>query len=588
MGKFFSKSVLIAAYKELSHLTDNPAKQGQTQITSGLKYVMALGRFAHAEQHDFNTKDKDEKESFNSYVGEIVALDDGWATSNFFDGFTRQKDFGIGSNLYSAGVVPLSLENPTRTYQYPRRQGSSPLFEVKDGHLLTNTIHPESMAGYLSTPALRASFIVWLCRYYEMPDSATAESVFSELKKLLLTRYSPTLINGLWAPATLSLDAFTHNIDEIFGDTRPSIRREDIDPGIVESKTVFDPSGISKPYNWIFFGAPGTGKSHQLDELAQKTFSEKNIRRVTLYPDYTYSQFVGGYKPSPLYDKNGHPTNEITYRYIPGPFMLTYIQAVQNPSEPYLLIIEEINRANPAAVFGDVFQLLDRNEKGRSVYEITVPREMEDHLRIHLPEYATTAHISNPEQLLAEQTRLDEETKRLTLPSNMYIWATMNSADQGVYPMDTAFKRRWDFKYIGINDGAKAVIDGVALSEIEVPCGSQTVKWNDLRVAINNFLLTDSIHVNEDKLLGPFFIAPASLAPEKFTQVFENKVLMYLYEDAGKSKRSRLFRSDLKTYSQICDAFETEGVAIFGDGFVAPKPCAKKQADADDADTSEE
>ena len=109
----------------------------------------------------------------------------------------------------------------------------------------------------------------------------------------------------------------------------------------------------------------------------------------------------------------------------------------------------------------------------------------------------------------------------------------MNSADQGVFPMDTAFKRRWDFHYLGIN----------------------------------NFLLSDGIHVNEDKLLDPFFIAPTSLRPDTFTQVFKDKVLSYLYEDAGKTKRTRLFRADLKTYSQVCEAFEIEGAAIFGDGF---------------------
>lgn len=143
----------------------------------------------------------------------------------------------------------------------------------------------------------------------------------------------------------------------------------------------------------------------------------------------------------------------------------------------------------------------------------------------------------------------------------------MNSADQGVFPMDTAFKRRWDFRYMGINEHEDAVINGSKLSEIKVPCGGRTVKWNDLRVGINNFLLSDGIHVNEDKLLDPFFIAPTSLRPDTFTQVFKDKVLSYLYEDAGKTKRTRLFRADLKTYSQVCEAFEIDGAEIFGDGF---------------------
>ncbi len=137
--------------------------------------------------------------------------------------------------------------------------------------------------------------------------------------------------------------------------------------------------GISdKPCNWIFFGAPGTGKSYQLNKLARDSFTRENVTRVTFYPDYTYSQFVGCFKPFTRYKGDAtKPASEleayISYEFVPGPFLETYINAVQNPNENYLLIVEEINRANPAAVFGDVFQLLDRNDKGRSEYEVAVP-----------------------------------------------------------------------------------------------------------------------------------------------------------------------------------------------------------------------
>lgn len=598
MSKYFSTDTIMAAFsllnKELSTGTH----------FSALQYLFALDNYVHDRGCDCDTNtDEDE---FISFAHKVAGLEDGEAPDHI-DGFSgkrprKNKDSArIHSNFISAGAVKNSVRATREDPElYPSGEKNC-LFAISEKVLLANSIRYDHLDIYLPSKQTKTAFAVWVERNSSFEDGQSFED---GLKSALSQSYTADLIAALWSdgiPSPSDLDL----IDNVFSNEKPRIswsvirsyfpmeKSKNDRPKLPEANQTEQhkkPSGSTAglPHNWIFFGAPGTGKSHQLNELARKTFSEKNIRRVTLYPDYTYSQFVGGYKPSPLYDKNGRPTSEITYRFIPGPFMLSYIQAVQNPTEPYLLIIEEINRANPAAVFGDVFQLLDRNEKGRSVYEITVPREMEDYLRIHLPEYATTAHIPDPEQLLAEQTRLDEETTRLSLPPNMYIWATMNSADQGVYPMDTAFKRRWDFKYIGINDGANAVIDGVALNEIEVPCGTQTVKWNDLRVAINNFLLTDSIHVNEDKLLGPFFIAPASLAPEKFTQVFENKVLMYLYEDAGKSKRSRLFRSDLKTYSQICDAFETEGAAIFGDGFAAPKRCTEKQADTDDADSSEE
>lgn len=346
----------------------------------------------------------------------------------------------------------------------------------------------------------------------------------------------------------------------------------------VES-TAKTPAGNSKnaeqfdqPRNLIFFGAPGTGKSYQLNELAGESPFD-GIRRVTFYPDYTYSQFVGCLRPVTRY---GEPSSDepakkmkpyISYEFVPGPFLNTYIEAIQNPDRNYLLIVEEINRANPAAVFGDVFQLLDRDDEGRSVYEMALSEEMADYLRVVLPEYAVKACSDDPSKFLREQEHLAEESERLSLPSNMYIWATMNSADQGVFPMDTAFKRRWDFRYMGINEGEDADIDGVPLNEIEVPCGKHQVKWNNLRIAINNFMMSDELKINEDKLLGPFFVNPRTLTEDRFIDVFKDKVLLYLYEDAGKTKHSRMFRKGLKTYSQICDAFEDEGVGIFGSGF---------------------
>lgn len=306
---------------------------------------------------------------------------------------------------------------------------------------------------------------------------------------------------------------------------------------------------INESRNLIYFGAPGTGKSYELNKLAEKCFPEDNISRVTFYPDYTYSQFVGCFKPmteAAAEDETKGTT--ITYRYVFGPFLKTYIEACKHPDQNYLLIVEEINRANPAAVFGDVFQLLDRRSDGRSEYSVATPEEMRSQLACELAEYVT-------------------DVNRLVIPSNMYIWATMNSADQGVFPMDTAFKRRWDFRYMGIDEGEDADIDGTPLSEIEVLCGGHKTVWNDLRHAINQFMLSDDLRINEDKLLGPFFIAPSALKSDRFNQVFKDKVLLYLYEDAGKMKRSRMFRHELKTYSEICDYFDENGEGVFGQGF---------------------
>lgn len=307
---------------------------------------------------------------------------------------------------------------------------------------------------------------------------------------------------------------------------------------------------IDEPRNLIYFGAPGTGKSHELNMLAEKCFPEGNVSRATFYPDYTYSQFVGCFKPMTEFvdAEDGTKGTTITYRYVFGPFLRIYVEACKHPEQNHLLIVEEINRANPAAVFGDVFQLLDRCTDGRSEYPVDTPEEMRN-------------------QLASVLGGSGVSVDKLVIPQNMYIWATMNSADQGVFPMDTAFKRRWDFRYMGINDGESAVVEGVPLSEIVVPCGGRRVVWNKLRRAINQFMLSDEIHVNEDKLLGPFFIAPSSLTEDRFAQVFKDKVLLYLYEDAGKMRRSSMFRPELRTYAEICDYFDEYGEGVFGEGF---------------------
>ena len=314
----------------------------------------------------------------------------------------------------------------------------------------------------------------------------------------------------------------------------------------------------SKPRNRIVFGAPGTGKSFMLNRERKELLGEDNesdYERVTFHPDYAYANFVGTYKPVQSFNSEGKET--ISYEYVPGPFMRVYVNALKNGRtddvKPFLLIIEEINRANIAAVFGDIFQLLDRNENQVSEYPIQASEDMKKYLA---------------KELGGEP----DDYAKIKLPDNMFIWATMNSADQGVYPMDTAFKRRWDFEYIGINDGEKEVD-----IYVKIPVGNnkiQEVKWNKLRNKINENLLKEE--VNEDKLLGPFFISKnvlenAEKAPESFAKIFKSKVIMYLFEDAARQKKIRnsVFPASANndsavTLSGLFGKFDEIGVKLFG------------------------
>lgn len=289
------------------------------------------------------------------------------------------------------------------------------------------------------------------------------------------------------------------------------------------------------PHNRIIFGAPGTGKSYALESDRKGHFDAHHYERVTFHPAYSYAQFFGGYKPV-------GQGKDIGYAYVPGPFLRILLKALSRPNENFLLLIEEINRANVAAVFGEAFQLLDR-KKGRSEY----PVDIGDELTKYIAENYSDA-------------QLDEG--KLYLPANFYIWATMNSADQGVSPMDTAFKRRWEFEYLSINEGeekAVSVAVNLGLSGIE---NEELLEWNPVRHRINKAL--EKARVPEDKWLGPFFISLESLQnPERFIKVFKSKVLMYLFEDAAKYVMPEIFGKEYKSYSELLVDFEKRGTAIF-------------------------
>lgn len=304
--------------------------------------------------------------------------------------------------------------------------------------------------------------------------------------------------------------------------------------------------------NRIVFGAPGTGKSFRLksdcEDLMEKTSG--TYERVTFHPDYSYSQFVGTYKPV-----MGEDGNSIRYDFVPGPFMRVYVDAIKSGRTGYpkahLLLIEEINRAKVAAVFGDVFQLLDRDGDGVSEYEIQASEDIRRYLA-------------------KELGGLPDNYNKIKLPNNMFIWATMNSADQGVFPMDTAFKRRWNFEYLGINESEKEII---GVGKIVLPGEPDAVEWNAVRRAINDRMASE-YRINEDKLMGPFFLAKKVIASdengmiidaEKFMEAFKSKVIMYLYEDAVKQRKHDFFNGcDSSKYSSVCEAFEEKGMAIFG------------------------
>lgn len=302
-------------------------------------------------------------------------------------------------------------------------------------------------------------------------------------------------------------------------------------------------------YQQIFYGAPGTGKSH----IINKQIEGENVIRTTFHPDSDYSTFVGAYKPTtktvPLRDMNGHIIKElnedskimevvtedrIVYEFVSQAFLQAYIQAwkfysenEKSPKKQYL-IIEEINRGNCAQIFGDLFQLLDRNQWGFSDYPINADKDMKKQLSKAFKQFS----INDASTINAYYKGRDVIKEVLSgdillLPNNLFIWATMNTSDQSLFPIDSAFKRRWDWQYMPIAPGRDE--EGNELRwTIEVD--NKEYSWWSFIEKINAQI--GEATQSEDKKLGFFFCKAKNgvILPETFV----SKVVFYLWNDVFK------------------------------------------------------
>ena len=292
----------------------------------------------------------------------------------------------------------------------------------------------------------------------------------------------------------------------------------------------------------IYYGAPGTGKSKTIKDL---TFGESVIR-TTFHPDSDYASFVGTYKPITeevdLRDCNGKKVidddtkevvkeERIAYKFIPQAFLEAYVKAWKKlgSSKKQYLIIEEINRGNCAQIFGDLFQLLDRNEYGFSDYPIVADKDMQKYLEKEFAGWEIT-NKDEINQLYGEanMVNLIMKGERLVLPSNLYIWATMNTSDQSLFPIDSAFKRRWNWKYVPICEGRDKETN--APLNWYINTGDKQYNWWSFISLVNK--LIGSLTNSEDKKLGYFFCKAKD--GEIDADLFVSKVIFYLWNDVFK------------------------------------------------------
>lgn len=364
--------------------------------------------------------------------------------------------------------------------------------------------------------------------YYRKNPNKKAEDARVELKELSdIDKYEYGYNATLTAMAKMVLDPKNELVRK--GNPAESSRAEN---------HLLKTTGLQQ----IYYGAPGTGKSKTIKDL---TFGESVIR-TTFHPDSDYASFVGTYKPiteevtlRDCYGKKviDEETNEvvkeekIAYKFIPQAFLEAYVEAWKKlgSSKKQYLIIEEINRGNCAQIFGDLFQLLDRNEYGFSDYPIVADKDMQKYLEKEFEGWEIT-NKDEINQLYGEanMVNLIMKGERLVLPSNLYIWATMNTSDQSLFPIDSAFKRRWDWKYVPIREGRDKETN--APLNWYINTGDKQYKWWSFISKVNE--LIGSLTNSEDKKLGYFFCKAKD--GEIDADLFVSKVIFYLWNDVFK------------------------------------------------------
>ncbi len=332
----------------------------------------------------------------------------------------------------------------------------------------------------------------------------------------------------------------------------------------------------NKPLQQIYYGAPGTGKSYEIDEIT-KVY---DTIRTTFHPDSDYSTFVGAYKPTmtkvELRDMSGHLVKEegttrvvkedrITYKFVKQAFLKAYLSAWKKYAEgdesgiaPQFLVIEEINRGNCAQIFGDLFQLLDRQDNGFSSYPIEADADLQREIAEAFKaekDYMLTKELNLQGVVKDYVGNLAEDIKSgkiLLLPSNFYIWATMNTSDQSLFPIDSAFKRRWDWHYVKIADAKK---------DYKIKCGDEVCDWWIFVQAVNEKIAEETS--SDDKKLGYFFCKPQNEGESIGVERFVSKVLFYLWNDVFKDGNTTDFNvSDHSNKQPSFDAFYNDDNTI--------------------------
>lgn len=581
LDMYFERNFLLDLYGKMSSLYsgDNIEAQGGTQFVSELKYFLAADEFKKETSSSCNSRLKEDKDFFIECVGTVVFLsetinDEYFYTKNFGASFGESKDYDVGSNFFSVNVVKTSLHSDA-PQRFPSRHPQ--LLEVVNGCIDVSDIGYQNIAedyNYLGGDTEKfALLFLWLNRY---TDFSSEQSVYEDGLKNLKKTYSSKLINALqWNKDFVrdEIESFLHEAN--FSEDLYNIQKEDLledtDDGAYDETVSQDDSDedheffVLNPIQLIYYGVPGSGKSHTIDGII-KEFPESQKIRVVFHPEYTNADFVGQVLPK---SEDGN----IKYEFKPGPFTKLLYRAYHNPENKYFLVIEEINRGNAAAIFGDIFQLLDRIKKGDesetldgNTYGIGWSKYfvendyINNYLRSPL-EYNQNGFTENHGE--AEVTFGDGITftanTGIRLPPNLSLYATMNTSDQNVFTLDNAFQRRWDMTLV------KNECDDDEQIGATITANDHSITWRNFQQQINKVIGEKSnengLSSMEDKRLGCWFVKAENKAIP--TDVFANKVLKYLWDDAFKFCHQEVFADGIKNFEELQKKFGEVGFDVF-------------------------
>lgn len=423
---YIDKKSLLTAYKILSHNTDSPSSQGATQFISAIRYLFALDHFVLKTNKNCDTKEKEDRELFINYVGDVVSIDGSCYTSNFFTDIKDEKDYKVGSNFFSVNVVKESIANPVVLHDFPRRTKDAALFNVQNGVLSINETLYKNIKKYIKNKECRIALAIWLCRKYKFSIS---EINRSEIKNCLAISYSTSLLNEF-----LPSDSdFTEYIAK-YG--RLSLSQEETKISPKEIYRIFDTKDKKRTdfqyYHYIdiimaiktkpfllLAGISGTGKSRIVRELARACWDEdsteykaqkpKNFEMIQVKPNWHDSTELMGY----VSRVSGSPI------YVIGDFLRFITKAWENLDVPHFLCLDEMNLAPVEQYFAEFLSVRESrksNEDGTIATDPILKKSTEDWYRV------LTAELTGNNETL--RNRFLEEG--ITIPQNLIVVGTVN------------------------------------------------------------------------------------------------------------------------------------------------------------------